>query len=70
MKLSAINWDTLTEAQARRLIGPADSHEKAKAREFDAGKCTESEWLAAFTLWEDLRVYALCGEKPSKGVTP
>lgn len=64
MTLDAIDWTTLTQAQARRLIGPADARERALGRRFDAGEVDEATWWAAFKLWEDLRVYAICGEKP------
>jgi len=64
MRLDAIDWATLTRPQASRLIAAADARERALAKRFNAGEIEESEWLPALKLWEDLRVYALCGEKP------
>jgi len=63
-KLDSINWDTLTREEAQRLIPHADRREQALARLYNDGADNESEWMAAFQLWEDLRVYALCGIKP------
>lgn len=61
-----VDWNTLTEAKARRLVGAANLAEQRAAARFNASgtDSDEAAWLAAFTLWEDLRVYALCGEKP------
>lgn len=66
MRLDAIDWRTITRAQAARLIGAADQREKAAAARFnDSGAAAdETAWLVAFTLWEDLRVFAICGERP------
>lgn len=62
-----VDWSVLTQAQARRLVGPASRAEQAAAAKVnDGGDAEEAAWLVAFTLWEDLRVYAICGEKPAQ----
>ncbi len=63
MKLSEINWQTITETQAGRLVGVASKREKIMGQKFNRGECTEAEWLEAFTLWEDLMVFSRCVER-------
>ena len=67
LSLSSLDWTALTAGQARTLIGAAERHERRFGRIWnDSGDpADETAWRAAFMLWEDLRVYALCGEKPS-----
>ncbi len=65
MKLNAIDWNTLTRPWAAKMIGAAHRQEQAKARAFDAGLIEEAEWWAAFLLWENLRVFAITGERPA-----
>ena len=66
MRLDQINWHTITQTQARRLISAARSCEQAAARKWDASDSTDDEaaWKAALDLEENLRVFAICGEKP------
>ena len=61
-----VDWPTLTQARAARLIGAADQAEKRAAQRWNASDdpADEAAWREAFDLWENLRVYALCGEKP------
>jgi hypothetical protein len=66
MQLASIDWNTLTQSQAARLVGAANSHEKAMAQKFNRGEIFETPWLAAFGLWEDLRVFAISGINPRK----
>lgn len=62
-----IDWNTITQKQAARLIGAADQAEKRAAQRWNASgdPADEAAWLDAFTVWEDLRVFAICGEKPA-----
>lgn len=62
----SLNWSKLTREQARRLIGAASRAEQAAGARFNASgsEADEAAWMEAFTMWEDLRVYAICGEKP------
>ena len=62
-----IDWSTLTRAQASKRIGAADRAERVAAARWNASGTDEDEaaWAEAFKLWEDLRVYAICGEKPT-----
>lgn len=64
MTLDTLDWSTITQTQAQRLRGAARMREQAMARRFNAGACTEAEFIAAMTLEEDLHVFALTGEKP------
>jgi hypothetical protein len=64
MRLVDIDWNTLTQTQAARLVGAVDAHEKGQARRFDRDEIDEAAWLASFTLWEDLRVFAISGINP------
>jgi hypothetical protein len=61
-----VDWSTITQAEARRLVGAASLAEKRAAERWDADESVETQaaWDAAFKLWEDLRVFALCGERP------
>lgn len=62
-----LDWRTLTRAQAAKLVSPANQREQRMAKAYDRGEITEDEWWSAFKLWEDLRVYVICGEKPTDG---
>jgi hypothetical protein len=66
MTLQAIDWPTITRAQASRLIPAAARAEAAAAERFEASgtEADEAAMLAAFTVWEDLRVFVICGERP------
>lgn len=68
MHLADIDWATLTQAQAKRLVGPADRAEQAAAKRFNGSDAPgiEAVWREAYDLWEDLQVYAICGEKPTR----
>ena len=61
-----VDWSTLTRKQAAQRIGAADHAESLAAQRFNETGSPEDEaaWLRAFTLWEDLRVFAICGERP------
>ena len=67
MTLDSIDWETLTLSQASRLIGAADRREQRLGRIWnDSGlPADEQAWLVAFKLWENLRVFVLCDERPS-----
>jgi hypothetical protein len=67
MKLDAIDWNTLTVTQAKRMLGSASRREQIMADKFNRDECSEAEWLAAYQTWEDLRVFVLAGEKPDNG---
>lgn len=69
MKLDAIDWATITPAQAGRLLGPARQREQAAGRRWANGGYTDEDlavWDAALKLDEDLLVFARCGERPQK----
>ncbi len=65
-QLDAFNWETLTQAQARRMVAPAARREQAAAAIFNAqgSKAAYKVWIRAANLEEDLRVFAITGEKP------
>ncbi len=68
ISLDNIDWSTLTRQQAGRLVGGADKREQRLAKRVnapDADAEDHAAWLAAFTLWEDLRIFIHCGEKPA-----
>lgn len=67
MRLADIDWRTISQAQASRLIGAADNAEKTAAQRFNASGSDEDEaaWRVAFDRWENLRVLAICGERPA-----
>lgn len=62
-----IDWSTITPAQAKRLLAPAARAERIAAGRYNATGSPDDEtaMLEAFTLWENLRVFILCGERPS-----
>lgn len=66
MTLDQLDWSKITQAQARRLVPVADRREQAAARVFNESGSDgdEAVWMVAFRLWEDLKVFAICGEKP------
>lgn len=66
MKLEAINWAEITQAQAGRLLGAARQREQAAARKWDASDSDEDKaaWDVALELEENLLVFARCGERP------
>jgi len=59
--LDTLNWDSLTQREAARLVPHALKRHNAACPQFEREEITESEFLASYTLYEDLRVYALCG---------
>lgn len=69
MTLDSIDWRNITQKQAARLIPAANAREQSIGRKYNDGKASEAEWLMAFTLWEDLRVFAICGERPKQQAT-
>lgn len=66
MKLDDLDWSTITEAQARRLLGPARRREQAVGRKFEAGLVTEDVFIAAMLVEENLRVFSLTGLRPGQ----
>ncbi len=64
----SLNWPKLTQAQAKRLTGAASRNEQTAAARFNASgsEADETAWREAFQIWEDLRVYAICGVKPGE----
>ena len=66
--LDEICWPSLTRERASRLVGAADRREQILARTFDASgtDADEAAWWKAFLLWENLRVYSICGVKPDE----
>ena len=61
-----VDWATLTQAGARRLLGAAERAERKAAERFNAtgADADESAMLAAYMLWENLKVFSLTGERP------
>lgn len=66
MHLDEIDWETLTVAEAKKLIPLANQREQTLGRGFNLGEVSESTWLGAFDLWENLRVFVNCGLKPGE----
>lgn len=68
MKLNAIDWKTITRAQALRLLGPANRAEHLAAARFEISGSPEDEaaMLAAFEVWENLQVFVYAGVRPQK----
>lgn len=66
MAQAPIDWSTLTQAAASRMIAGADRAEQAAAKRFNTSGSKEDEaaWRLAFDRWENLRVFAICGERP------
>lgn len=56
MTLDTLDWATITQAQAAKLIGAA--------RKFARDEITMAEHWKAIEVEENLRVYALTGIKP------
>jgi hypothetical protein len=67
MNLNEIDWKTITPLEARKMIGAADRHLQAMENRYRATgePADETLMLAAFTVWEDLRVLHLTGERPA-----
>lgn len=66
-----VDWNNLTQAKAKRLLGPAARAVKRANEDFSAvseddaaSERAEQRLLAACELEENLRVFALTGEKP------
>lgn len=66
MKLTEVNMQTVSLAQAKRLLGPANRAEQAAAARWDKSDSAEDKaaWDAALKLEEDLRVFVYAGERP------
>lgn len=65
MTLDAIDWRTLTVAEAKRLIGAAKRAEQVatdRARALDTDDSVDAA-MAAYQRWEDLQVFILTGER-------
>lgn len=74
MKLDSINWQEITESQARRLIGAAAAREQRLAAAYNESTPEneaerEAAWCESLEIEEALRVLASCGERPSAPVT-
>lgn len=66
-----VDWNNLTQAKAKRLLGPAARAVKRAEDDFRkvgeddaASDRAEQRLLAACELEENLRVFALTGERP------
>ena len=66
MTLDTIDWKTITQAQAARLLGAARQREAAAAKKYGNSDDFEDEWRAAYQLEEDLTVFAKCGLRPGE----
>jgi hypothetical protein len=68
MTLDTIDWKTITEAQARRLLGAARQREQAAAKKYGSSDSDEfeDEWRAAYQLEEDLVVFSKTGLRPGE----
>ena len=61
-----IDWTTITTDQAKRLVGVARRAENIateRARHDDSDASLEA-MMSAYTVWENLQVFILTGERP------
>ncbi|HKY20020.1 MAG TPA: hypothetical protein VJM31_02275 [Vicinamibacterales bacterium] len=64
-----VDWSTLTPAEARHKIGAAlrASHKADDAASLADTDAACAAALEAYTLWENLQVFILTGERPTEG---
>lgn len=66
MKVTEINWQTLTEKQAAGLRAAAFQNTKKIEKLFEADQATQEQLWAACEIEEDLRIFVITGTNPRK----